>query len=253
MHFFPWINMELIEKKMCPTNFLAFSKPPSHTALNKKSVSRMNFFILMTEKGPGFGDGYDDLNLISGAIKNRKYTKILRDEYECHNSENLNEDDLEMLKDDVKKLRAIISKSLNKDIDEVFTAQDRLEKAGYICEMLDFMQIHIQNKIIINDEFPEHLLHRQLILNFHRARYLKFTAMHFLIFIKDSSNLNKLSKMNVPQIHQYYKDRVECTQNEFKEMYQIISNMNDNVSILLKNYDKITRMIKSIDESSFFS
>jgi hypothetical protein len=215
-------------------NFLVSSNPHSHSVLNEKYSSRMNFRILITSTESTLEDEYhEELNLLSHAIITRKYTNTLRDEYGSPNSENWKEEDLEMLKDDVKKLRAIFSKTLNKNIDEGCITQDELRKAGFIGELLDFIQVQFHHQII-HQGVPEHLgeleLHCKLILNFYRARYLESMAECFLLkFGNNSSKLKKLSEMNVPEIYQYYKERVQYTHNEFKEMYKILSDRNDKV------------------------
>jgi hypothetical protein len=66
-----------------------------------------------------------------------------------------------------------------------------------------------------------------LILNFYGAKYFEAMADFFLRFSENPSNFKKLSEMDVPAIYQYYKDRVKYSQNEFKEMYKIMSNRND--------------------------
>jgi hypothetical protein len=204
-------------------------------------------------------DEYEDLNSILEAIERGKYIQKLRDGYMSQDFEApyLKVKDWEILKNEVRNLMALLSKHLKKKSRDLkFIKENVFVTEGLICEVLDFIQVHFHNSLV-HQSVPEHLdgleLHYKLILNFSRAKYHETTAKKFLIFSKSSSNIKKLAEMDVPSFYQYYKDKIKYSQNEFKHIYKVIFNRNDNISMWLKENSHFTDMIKTIDNSNFFT
>jgi hypothetical protein len=124
-------------------------------------------------------------------------------------------------------------------------------RAVAICEILNLIQVHLRYKI----QFPEHLTglesQYKLVLSFSRAYSMEEAANNFLVFSRDSSNLKKLSQLNIQTIYLYYKERVLYSKKEFKELYESMSNRNDGLSVWLKENYLFTQMIQNINSDHF--
>jgi hypothetical protein len=199
-------------------------------------------------------DYYTEFNSMLNTIKTRSYANRFRGKYFSQSSGSLEEKESEILKDDFQKLTAILSKTLQKNSGQTSGPKTSLkDTAGSICEVLDFLQVHFPHNVnnFITQDVPEELtefaLQYKLILNATRFLNLQGVARDFLLFslCPSSFEVKKLAELDLPFIYQYYKDRLQNSQNEFKETYHTIANRNDDLSVWLKNTDELTEMIES--------